>query len=835
MGLRNISAWSIRNPVPSLVLFAALTIAGVIAFLQMPVNQNPEIAFPAVLVSVSQPGAAPTEIETQITQKVETAIRGLEGVDEIQSTMSEGSSQTFVQFSFSTPVDRAVTDVRDAISNIRSSLPDGVVEPRITRVIVNNAPVGNWSVEATDTTLEQLSWFVDTVVQKRLLAIPGMQSVRLDGGVDRAIRVILDPARMQALGVTAAQVNQTLRGINLNAAGGKTDVGGAEQSVRIVGSARDAFSLGQTQIPLGGSSQPGVAGTSRTVKLADIADVRDSSYEQLGLAKSGGKQVVGFAILRARGASEVDLYDATVSELAKIEKENPKYHFVQRFTSVTYTKRQYKSAIEAMIEGAVLAVVVVFLFLRDKRATIISALAIPLSAIPTFWIMSLIGFNLNFMTLLALSLVAGVLVDDAIVEIENIVRHMRMGKTAYQASIDAADEIGLAVVATTFSIVAVFLPVALMPGIAGQFFKNFGMTVVVAVLMSLLVARLLTPMVAAYFLKAGGIKEHGTGPWMDRYMALLRWTLTNRWKTVAIGGVAFAATVVLFATLPFTFQPQTNADSSTVSLSMTPGTTLAQTEAAVTAATRIIEQQPEVASTMQIVSAGSGSINIMLKRDRERNSIQFERETQPLLNVIPDARVNFSSQGFGGGGRDVSIQLAGDDPDKLNEAATKLAEAMKALPNLRRRRASSATCKRPEIVITPTDPGSCRQSRRQRPPTLSPARSASPHWATLIKTAPSSRSSDRQVPIRVALDRNSSAPAAVDNPEPARARRQRGTGRCRSSVVASITSASGAGADQAFRAGVAQQRQITIGAASAPRLDQWRRNAATASWQAAES
>ena len=745
MGLRNISAWSIRNPVPSLVLFAALTIIGLIAFMRMPVNQSPEIAFPAVYVSVSQPGAAPTEIETQITQKVETAIRGLEGVDEMQSTVSEGSSGTFVQFTFATPVDRAVTDVRDAISQIRSQLPEGVVEPRITRIIVNNSPVGNWTVEATDATLEQLSVFVDQIVSKRLLAISGMQSVRLDGGVDRAIRVILDPARMQALGVTATQVNQVLRGINMNAAGGKADVGGAEQSVRIVGNARDAYSLGQTQIPLGGFSQGNAA---RTVKLSDIAEVRDSSYEQLGLAKSGGKQVVGFAIMRARGASEIELYDATVKELAKIEKENPKYHFVQRFTNVTYTKQQYKSAIEAMIEGAVLAVIVVFLFLRDKRATIISALAIPLSAIPTFWIMNLMGFTLNFMTLLALSLVAGVLVDDAIVEIENIVRHMRMGKTAYQASIDAADEIGLAVVATTFSIVAVFLPVALMPGIAGQFFKNFGMTVVVAVLMSLLVARLITPMVAAYFLKAGGIKEHGTGPAMNRYLSVLRWTLANRWKTMGIGGLAFALTVWLFATLPFTFQPQQNVDFSNVTLSMAPGTTLERTTDAVAAATRIIESQPDVASSMQTVKAGSGEINIMLKHDRARSSIDFERQTQPLLNAIPDARISFQNNNGGGGGRAVSVMLAGDDPEKLTLAANQVADAMKTLPNLRGPRVEG-DMPRPEIVVTPR-PGVAADLGITTATLSQTIRIAT--LGDIDQNLAKFSLSDRQIPIGVALD-----------------------------------------------------------------------------------
>ena len=802
MGLRNISAWSIRNPVPSLVLFAALTIIGLLAFMRMPVNQNPEIAFPAVYVSIGQPGAAPTEIETQITQKVETALRNLEGVEELESTISEGSSGTFVQFGFSTPVDRAVSDVRDAISQIRGQLPEGVVEPRITRIIVNNSSVGNWSVESTDATLGQLSWFVDTAVTKRLLAIPGMQSVRLDGGLDRAIRVILDPARMQALGVTAAQVNQTLRGINVNAAGGRADIGGAQQSVRIVGSARDAFSLGETQIPLGGVT---LGNAPRTVKLSDIAEVHDSSYEQVGLAKSGGKQVVGFAILRARGASELNLYDATVKELAKIEKENPQYHFVQRFTTTTYTKRQYKSALEAMVEGAILAVIVVFLFLRDKRATMISALAIPLSAIPTFWIMDLIGFNLNFMTLLALSLVAGVLVDDAIVEIENIVRHMRMGKTAYQASIDAADEIGLAVVATTASIVAVFLPVALMPGIAGQFFKNFGMTVVVAVLMSLLVARLLTPMVAAYFLKAEGIKEHGGGPVMDRYMRVLRWTLANRWKTVGVGGLAFVATIALFATLPFTFQPQGNVDSSNVTLTMTPGTTLEQTEAAVAAATRIVERQPEVASTMQTAKAGSGEINIMLKHDRARSSVDFERETQPLFNAIPDARISFQSQGNGGGGRAVSVMLAGDDPEKLSQAANQVADQMKTLPNLRGPRIEG-DLPRPEITVTPrpgvaADLGVTTQALSQtiRIATL----------GDIDQNLAKFSLSDRQIPISVALDPSSRRNlATIENlPVPT----SRGT-----TVPLKVVASIGFGAGPSEIKHYNQERRIIIDADLAP-------------------
>ena len=517
MNLRYISAWSTRNPIVPIVLFVGLMLAGLVSFNRMDVNGSPDIDFPGVNVNISQPGAAPTEIETQITQKVEAAVRSINGVDEIQSTASEGNSNTFVQFVIGTDANDAVNEVKNAVDQVRGDLPDGILEPRVSKVeIGGSGPIGYYAVSADDMTMEQLSWFVDDTISRRLLGVEGMAAVSRAGGVDREIRVILDPARMQSLGVTASQVNQVLRQINVDAAGGQAEIAGSRQSVRVLGNAEDAYALGQTQINLPGG---------RTIKLTDIAEVSDGYSEQTSIAKLRGRQVVTFSLERAKGASDVTVYEAAMAEIAKMEEENPSIHFEQLYTSVEYTKDQYETSMAAMIEGAVLAIVVVFFFLRDWRATIISALAIPLSAIPTFWFMDLLGFTLNEMTLLALSLVAGVLVDDAIVEIENIVRHMRMGKTAYQASIDAADEIGLAVVATSASIVAVFLPVGLMPGISGQFFKNFGLTVVAAVVTSLAVARMITPMFAAYFLQAKGHAAHAEGKLMDRYMAVLNWTL----------------------------------------------------------------------------------------------------------------------------------------------------------------------------------------------------------------------------------------------------------------------------------------------------------------------
>ncbi|HEX8444987.1 MAG TPA: efflux RND transporter permease subunit [Sphingomonas sp.] len=740
--MRNISAWSIRNPVPALVLFAALTLAGIISFMRMDVNAQPDISFPAATVSVSQPGAAPTEMETQVTQRIEAAIRGINGVDEINSTVTEGNSSTFVQFTIGTPVDRAVTDVREAVSRIRSELPEGIIEPQVTRIDVDGDSIASYSVAATDMTLEQLSWFVDNEVSKRLLAIPGMASVERGGGVSREIRVILNPAKMQAQGITTSQVNTQLRSTNLNAAGGRAEIAGAEQSVRILGNAQDAYALGEKQISVG---------NGRTVKLSDIAMVRDSYAEQRKLAVMNGRQVVSFDFYKAKGFSDVTVYNEAQKVIDKLRTENPGMQFRQIYTSVNDTKNAYKAAIHAMIEGAVLAVLVVFLFLRDWRATVISALAIPMSAIPTFWALDLMGFTLNFMTLLALSMVAGVLVDDAIVEIENIVRHIRMGKSVWQASIDAADEIGLAVVATTFSIVAVFFPVSVMPGIAGQFFKNFGFTVVVAVLISLAVARLVTPMIAAYFLRPHAPREHAGGWVMDRYLRVLKWTLAHRWWTMAIGAASFGLTIVTFATLPYTFQPLSDNDYSQLRIQLVPGATLQQTEAVAMRAARVIEAQPEVQSAYTSIQVGTARIFINLKEDRKRSSTEFERQLQPAMQAIPDARIYFQSQGGGGAGRDISIMLASDDPGKLEASAQKVVTAMSRLPNIRAAR-TEGDLPRPEIVIKPrfnlaADLGVTTQ-----------ALSTTIRIATLgdiDQNVAKFSLSDRQIPIRVAIDEDS--------------------------------------------------------------------------------
>ncbi|MFA6124295.1 efflux RND transporter permease subunit [Sphingomonas sp.] len=799
MNFRNISAWSIRNPVPSIVLFFMLTIAGIVSFRSLDVNNQPDIDFPVVIIEISQPGAAPTELETQVTQRVEAAVRSLQGIDEINSTVTEGNSQTIVQLAIGTPIDRAVEDVRSAVAQIRSNLPDGILEPQIIRANTTGNDLASYAAISTDMTVEQLSWYIDNTVAKELLSVQGLAGVDRNGGVNREIRVILDPLKLSAQGLTAAQVNQQLRQVNLNAAGGRAQIAGSEQSVRVLGNAQTAYELGQVQI---------ATGNGRAIKVADLGRVEDLYAEQRSASQLNGRQVLSFDFQRAKGASDVTVFEEAEKKLAALEARNPKVHFKRISDSVKYTKAQYDAAMEAMVEGAALAVLIVFIFLRDWRSTIISALAIPLSAIPTFWVMELLGFTLNNMTLMALSLVAGVLVDDAIVEIENIVRHMRMGKSAYQAAIDAADEIGLAVLATTMAIVAVFLPVGLMPGISGQFFKNFGLTVVASVLMSLAVARLITPMLAAYFLKAHGEASHGEGVVMDVYMRILKWTLLHRWSAVLGGAAAFGVTILLFMTIPATFQPLRDSDSSTALVEMVPGTTLAETQAVVTRVQEFLQKQPSVESVYSRAFVGNGRVTAIFKPKRERKmkSYEFERSLAPELQAIPDARVSFrSDSGWGGGGRALTVTLGGDDPKLLADTGAKLVEAMSSLPGIVAPRIGG-DLKRPEIVITP------HMDLAASLGVTTAAMSNAIRLATLGDIDQNSAKfslSDRQIPIRVALDQDARQRLSTIQNIPV----QTATG---GSVPLNVVAGIGFGAGPTKIERVAQQRQLTVGADLAP-------------------
>jgi multidrug efflux pump subunit AcrB len=696
--VRHLSSWAITHPVFPLVLFAVLSIFGVVAFIRLPITLNPDVSAPFVQVTITEPGAAPSEIETQILQKVEGAVANVGNVKNITSWAAESVAQTVIEFQIGTPVDRATSDVRDAVARVRAELPQGIQEPQVKRLDIDGGPIVYYAISTTGMSEEQLSWFVDDTITKRLLAVSGVAQVTRSGGVNREIRVDLDPARMESYGITAGEVNQQLRQVNLDAAGGRAQVGGSEQAIRVLGGAHSALQLGDLRLTMP---------DGRVARLSEIAEVRDGTEEIRSLSRLNGRPATTFAVFKAKGASDITTLRRIEEELAKINKEASNVTLKQVFTTVDFTKQSYSASIEALVEGALLAVVIVFLFLRDWRATGIAALAIPLAALPTFAFMQWFGFTLNQMTLLALSLITGVLVDDAIVEIENITRHMKMGKSAYRAAMDAADEIGLAVVACSMTIIAVFLPVSFLGGLVGQFFIQFGFTVAVAVFMSLVVARLISPLLAAYTLKPHAGVRGADGPVMDWYLRALRWSVQHRVKTLLTGLLIFVLSVAGLALIPKTFTPDADFSSSTLAIELPPGVLLSQTAAASAQAYQILRRRPEVANVVESIGEDedgevrSGNLYIQLVPPGQRKLSQkkWEGEVIKELRAIPDARVTFQSQSDGGG-RDLTLYVVGSNPALVETTAHQAIEQMRTLKELRDPRINGDMA-RPELLVRP--------------------------------------------------------------------------------------------------------------------------------------
>jgi multidrug efflux pump subunit AcrB len=703
----NFVTWSIRNPVPVIVLFIGLTVAGLASFPKLGVLDRPDIEFPSVTVTVSYAGVAPTQMESEITRKVEDAVATIAGIEQMTSTVDEGTSTTSIEFRFGTDLSSALDDVRDAMTRIRSDLPADANEPIVSRVTTAGGAVVTWSVASDSMSDTELSWFVDLTVTRELSAVPGVGRVTRVGGVDREIRVDLDPDRMAALGATASDVSRQLRRIQAEYPGGEGRVGGLEQTVRTTGTIGSVNELRALPIFLP---------DGRSVRLDTIADVRDQAGEQRSAALLDGKPVIGFQIVRSWGASALDVAKEARAAVDRLQQQYPQVKFAEASSTVGYIQESFNASMEMLIEGAILAILVVWLFLRDWRATAISAVALPLSIIPTFWVIWVLGYTLNILTLLALSLVVGILVDDAIVEVENIVRHLRTGKKPREAAMDAAIEIGLAVVATTLTICAVFVPVAFMSGIAGEFFGPFSFTVVAAVLFSLLVARTLTPMMAAYFLKPHD-RPRRPSPIMPWYLARVRWCLSHRWWTLGIASAAIASMLALFPLLSTAFSPAGDNGFTTLSVELAPGSSLDDTLEVAEAARKRLAALPEVRSIYTTVGAGSagrgmggggsagnvrrGSMVIQLDNpDGTRGAQQiFERKATEILRAIPGARFQFSGGG-GGGGNQVQITLAGDEPSRLSLAAANVEREIRAMPGLGLV-TSSAALQKPEIVIRP--------------------------------------------------------------------------------------------------------------------------------------
>ncbi|TNC51987.1 efflux RND transporter permease subunit [Rubellimicrobium rubrum] len=730
----NFSAWSIRHPIAPILVFGLLLLLGWQSFRTLPITQFPTIDVPVVSISVAQSGAAPAELESQVTREVEDAVAGITGVDDITSTVSDGLSSTVVTFRMEVPTDEAVQDVKDAIDQIRGDLPGDVEEPVVTKVDVAGQAILYYAVSAPAMTYEELSWFVDDTIKSELQGRPGVGQVDRYGGADREIRVELDPARLDAYGITAGTVSAQIRATNANQGAGRADLGSGEQAIRLLGDQGDAERLAESTIALP---------SGREVRLSDLGTVVDTYEEVRSSASFNGEDAVVFAVFRAQGASEVSVQETVEESLETIRAENPGVSIDLVVDNVYSTYGNYEAAIHTLLEGALLAVLVVLLFLRNWRATMIAAVALPLSAIPTFWAMDLLGFSLNLISFLAITLATGILVDDAIVEIENIQRHIRMGKTPYRAAIDAADEIGLAVVATSFTIVAVFVPVSFMPGIPGQYFRQFGLTVAIAVLFSLLVARLITPLMAAYLMRSSdGHDDHGQkdGLMLRAYLAFVRVTMRVRYLTLLAAFGILGVSLYFMAQIPGSFIPPEDASRITLSVELPPGVALADTEAVTRQIEGMVSGVDGVANVFVLDGSSPtgqrdvrrGAVTIVL--DRLDNTLErklldivesvpvlgdlvpdvpyhgrngtlrpqtaIEAEILAMVSAIPDARIIKLAEGAGGSGRDISYSILSQSEADLNVAVARLEEALRGDPLLQAVSTEGAL-PRPELQITP--------------------------------------------------------------------------------------------------------------------------------------
>lgn len=702
----NFSASSIRNPLVAILLFCLLTIAGFLGFSKMKVQQFPDMDFPVVVVTVTLPGAAPQQLENEVSKKVENKLAGLNGIKHINSTLQTGAATIVTEFVLDKDLQEALDETRSAMNEIRGDLPAAANAPIVSKVSVSDSPILTYTIAADNMDAMELSWFVSNVVDKRLSDIKGVGQVSRIGGINRIVTVAANPERLNALQMPISQLSEQIAANQMDSTGGEAKIGNRTQTIRVLGAVENARELNDLQISLP---------TGGTEPLSNLATVIDGPAEASSIAKLDGKTVVAFNVNRTRGASEVKVANAVQASLEELQKEMPNIKIEKVFDMASYIEEDYEASINMLVEGGILAVIVVFLFLFNWRATIVAAVALPLSVIPTFFFMWLFGFSLNVISLLALSLVIGVLVDDAIVEIENIVRHLRMGKTPYEAAMEAADEIGLAVIATTFTLIAVFLPTAFMSGIVGKFFKQFGWTASIAIFMSLLVARLITPMMAAYLMKPEPEQEEKQGTVMHMYLNTVHWMLHNRWITLFGVIILFIASLGIVGKLQTTFIPADNNDQSRVSIELTPDATLEDT-------TRISEMVRErvikidgVESVMSAIgkpqavmsdnNTGTGqstnmaSLDLILSPRGERlDKAELEKHIIAALADVPGARFTVGISNSGGTG--YSFQVTSSNANLLEQTVQKIMDEIRQLNEV-----SEVTSNRslavPELSITP--------------------------------------------------------------------------------------------------------------------------------------
>lgn len=698
----NLATWSIHNPIPNILLFFFLTLAGIWGFNKLNIQNFPDMDYPAVLAVVEQPGAAPAQLETEVARKMEDSMSSLPGLRHLRTNITDGRVAVTAEFVLTKSLSEAQLDVKDAVDKIRSQLPADVEEPQVTKI--NEGPGGpilTYAIWNPNLDEEALSWFTDDVVAHAVMSVQGVTNFYRIGGVTREVQVTVDPVQMNALGVTASDLSRALKQVQQDASGGRGELGGAEQGVRTIATVKRAQDLAALPITLT---------DGRSLRLDQVATVQDTVAERKQAVLINGTPAVGFQISRVKGYDEKTINAQMDQVMVELEKAHPGLETKLVRSVVKTTMKQYTGSMHMLIEGAILAVVVIFWFLRDWRATVLGAAALPLSIIPAFGVMYLADFSLNTITLLGLAVVVGILVDDAVVEVENIARHLREGKSVHDATVSAVNEIALAVIATTFTLVAVFLPTAVMTGIAGLVFKQFGWTVVTAVIASLLVARLVTPMMAIWILKPGH-KEPPEGWLMRTYLRCLQWCLRHR-KTTMLGAILFfAGSLSLIPLMPTSFIPAEDNGFVVINMELPPGSNLEASLATADEITRALDGIPGIETVFTSIGnkpvlpnvlsgpgePRKGSISLILTSEKRPSQQEIEHMIRPRLQNIAGARLSI---GAGFTGEKMEILLVSQNIAALKNTAHDVERELRSLPFFSGVQ-STAALEQAEVTIRP--------------------------------------------------------------------------------------------------------------------------------------
>jgi HAE1 family hydrophobic/amphiphilic exporter-1 len=691
-----ISDFAIRRPIVTVVTMIALVVFGLASLAKLDVDEFPDIDSPIVFLAIPYPGASPDNVEREVIDRIEDKLSGISGVDKINSTATDGFAQIIVQFVFSKPVDQATQDIRDAISEIRSQLPSEMLEPIIQRFDPNSLPIVSLALTSSVMTSPQLTQLADQEIAGELRSIAGVAQVNVVGGDSAQLNVILRPTDLAAVGVSADQVVAALRAQNLAAPVGQVTSSLEQRTIRLEGRMDRPEDF--LQLVVGQRN-------GQIIRLGQVADVEAGHAEPKSAALYQGAEAIGLDVVKARENSTTAVSDAVRARVSELQKTLPKgTRLVTVRDAGTRVRNSVRNVEETLVEGALLTVLVVFLFLNSWRSTVITGLALPVSVLTSFVPLLLFGFTLNTMSLLGLSLAIGILIDDAIVVRENIVRHVEMGKDHVTASHEGTDEIGLAVAATTFSIVAVFFPVGFMPGIAGQWFKPFALTIACAVLVSLFVSFSLDPMLSAYWPDPQLEAHERRNPvartldrfniWFnrqaDRYKGLVAWALDHRWSMVLMAAGSLVLAMFLQVKFGgFGFVPVSDRSELNIAIEVPPGSSLDYTRLKAEEVANVVRRHKEVDYVYTTVGSASGSgavdngslyVRLVSKKDRHISQDALGALIRSEIKQIGGVTAYTYAGGFGGNQKQIQLQLQGPDQAVLVTLAEQIAASVKSVP-----------------------------------------------------------------------------------------------------------------------------------------------------------